>query len=146
LTYTTGVESNDVPFKNSFPYVALPHAGDSDCGGSLANVSERQVFDGGMIGINTDIISPESNILATNYPNPFTDATTIRYRVEKESMVQIAVFDHSGRLISTLVNETLAAGDYETRFESAGLPAGLYLARIVSGSDGKPQVLKLLKR
>jgi len=33
LTYTTGVEANDAPFKNKFPYVARPWAGDGDCGG-----------------------------------------------------------------------------------------------------------------
>jgi len=27
LTYTTGVETNDVPFTNSFPYMAMPWRG-----------------------------------------------------------------------------------------------------------------------
>ncbi len=36
LTYTTGVEANDVPLRSVFPYVALPHAGDGACGGPLA--------------------------------------------------------------------------------------------------------------
>jgi hypothetical protein len=35
LTYSTGVGSNDVPFRTKFPYVALPHAGDGPCGGTL---------------------------------------------------------------------------------------------------------------
>ncbi len=35
LSFTTGVERNDVPFKNEFPYVATPFAGDGDCGGKI---------------------------------------------------------------------------------------------------------------
>jgi len=45
LTYTTGVESNDVPFKSSFPYVASPFSAVGDCSGVL-------VDDGGDDGMN----------------------------------------------------------------------------------------------
>ncbi len=34
LTYTTGVEANDVAFKSSFPYLATPWSGDSGCSGN----------------------------------------------------------------------------------------------------------------
>jgi len=33
LTYTTGVENNDVAFGDGFPYLAPPHRGTGDCGG-----------------------------------------------------------------------------------------------------------------
>ncbi|NNL93236.1 MAG: DUF4331 family protein [Saprospiraceae bacterium] len=35
LTYTTGVEANDKPFRNSFPYVAMPFSGTGDCSGEI---------------------------------------------------------------------------------------------------------------
>ncbi len=35
LTFTTGVERNDAPFKSEFPYVATPWSGTSECGGKL---------------------------------------------------------------------------------------------------------------
>ena len=34
LTYRTGVETNDVAFRPSFPYLATPWAGDGGCGGN----------------------------------------------------------------------------------------------------------------
>lgn len=34
LTYRTGINANDRAFQSSFPYVALPWAGDSGCGGN----------------------------------------------------------------------------------------------------------------
>ncbi len=33
LTYTTGVEENDVPFRSTFPYLAMPFSGTGDCSG-----------------------------------------------------------------------------------------------------------------
>ena len=35
LTFSTGVEENDVPFKSSFPYVASPFSATGDCGGKV---------------------------------------------------------------------------------------------------------------
>jgi hypothetical protein len=37
LTYTTGVEKNDLAFQSSFPYLAMPHSGTGDCSGEIIN-------------------------------------------------------------------------------------------------------------
>lgn len=147
LTYTTGIESNDVPFKASFPYVALPHAGDSSCGGEPVNfTNDNNNFSGGISGMNRDLVTNSGSVSAANYPNPFPAATTIHYQVGSSTDVNIAVYDRSGRLISQLLNESRDAGEYEVRFEGAGLPAGLYFARITSDGGKNVQVLKLIKQ
>jgi hypothetical protein len=147
LTYTTGVESNDVSFKNSFPYLALPHAGDSECSGIVAEASNRsENFTGGFFGINQDVVSPKNPVVAMNYPNPFVGATTIRYAVESATDVNIMVFDRSGRVMETLVNQRVEAGEYEARFEGASLPAGIYFAKISTNGGKDVQVLKLSKQ
>ncbi|MDX1913733.1 MAG: DUF4331 family protein [Saprospiraceae bacterium] len=146
LTYTTGVESNDVPFKSGFPYLALPHAGDGDCGGTPADAASRpDAFAGGFSGFNDRLVnSAPDAVVAANFPNPFSDATTIRYTIEATTDVNISVFDRSGKLIEVLVNQRMDAGQYEARFESAALPAGLYFAKISTGAQSV-QVLKLVK-
>lgn len=148
LTYTTGVESNDVPFKTSFPYLALPHAGDSDCGGTIADAAASpDAFLGGFTGFNTKMVNTaRSAALAAGFPNPFATATTIRYEVEAATEVNISVFDRTGKLIETLVSERLDAGTYEARFEGASLPAGLYFAKITTNGGKDVQVLKLSKQ
>lgn len=35
LTYTTGVEKNDLAFQATFPYLAMPHSGTGDCSGEV---------------------------------------------------------------------------------------------------------------
>lgn len=37
LSYSTGVEKNDLPFRNSFPYLAIPHSGTGNCSGEIVD-------------------------------------------------------------------------------------------------------------
>ena len=121
--------------------------GDSDCGGTTADrASDPESFTGGFFGINQDLVSTRSAVVADNYPNPFVGETTIRYAVETATNVTIMVFDNSGRRIETLVNERKEAGEYESRFEGPGLPPGVYYARISTGNGQDVQVLKLMKQ
>ncbi len=148
LTYTTGVESNDVPFRTSFPYLALPHAGDGDCGGTIADVAASpDAFIGGFTGFNTKMVNPsKSAVMAAGYPNPFVSATTIRYELNTSTDITISVFDRSGKLVQTIVDQNMDAGVYEARFEGESLPAGLYFAKIATNGGKDVQVLKLAKQ
>ncbi|MDO8368768.1 MAG: DUF4331 family protein [Saprospiraceae bacterium] len=148
LTYSTGVESNDVPFKTSFPYLALPHAGDGDCGGTIADLAANpDAFLGGFTGFNAKMVNTSTSaVLATSYPNPFASDATIRYELETSTDVNISVFDRTGKLVQTMVDEALDAGVYEARFEGISLPAGLYFAKIATNGGKDVQVLKLVKQ
>ncbi len=65
-----------------------------------------------------------------NFPNPFSDNTTIRYSLPQDMQVTLTVFDMLGREVQTLVEQRQAAGTYNINFEAGNLPAGMYLARI----------------
>jgi len=54
LTYTTGVESNDLPFTGSFPYLAMPHSGTGPCSGEVQMDEEDD--DGNTGGPDPDAI------------------------------------------------------------------------------------------
>jgi hypothetical protein len=146
LTYNTGVGANDVPFRNKFPYVALPHAGDGACGGMIAQSRPTGNYSGLTGAGATELRSNDAvgtPIQVTVYPNPFVETATFNYTLETAGDVNITVFDQSGKLIATLENGTKDAGNYETRFNAAKLPSGLYYARIQAGAT--TQVTKLFK-
>ena len=67
---------------------------------------------------------------AQNFPNPFTETTTIRYSVPQEMAVRLRIYDLLGREITTLVDECQRPGVYTADFDGAGLPGGLYVYRI----------------
>ncbi len=147
LTYNTGVNANDVSFRNKFPYVALPHAGDGACGGTLATGARPGDAATGMTGAGSITQRNEEaakTIAVTAYPNPFVDAVTFNYALEQAGDVNISIFDQSGKLVATVENGSKDAGTYEARFEAGNLPTGMYYARIQAGKA--LEVTKIFKK
>jgi hypothetical protein len=138
LTYTTGVEKNDATFKNRFPYVALPWAGDGVCGGKIASIQASGEERSSAMGIQP------AQAMMSNYPNPFQSTTTLNLHLATAAKVQVLVYDNNGRLVSTVVNGQKDAGDYQMQVELTQQPAGTYYAVVLT--DGKLiQSLKLSK-
>jgi len=83
--------------------------------------------------------------LAQNYPNPFNPATTIRFSVPATTQTSLMVYDMGGRLVGTLVNGLLDAGNHQVTWDASGLPSGLYVYRLTVGdqtASGKMMFLK----
>lgn len=59
----------------------------------------------------------EVDMKLSNFPNPFTDKTTITYSLDMDSHVELSVHDMGGRRIATLVDENQKAGEYEVAYE-----------------------------
>ncbi|MEM8486873.1 MAG: T9SS type A sorting domain-containing protein [Bacteroidota bacterium] len=65
-----------------------------------------------------------------NFPNPFTESTTLRYSLPQTMQVRLAVYDLLGREVAILVDAQQDAGIHTAEFDAGDLPAGIYLARI----------------
>jgi len=99
--------------------------------------------------IEIEYISKTDFYLSQNFPNPFNSSTIIKYSImytEQESIrplpVTLKVYDIMGNEIIVLVSEEKSAGNYEVRFEAAGLASGVYFYKLTSG--GNIQVRKLI--
>ncbi len=69
--------------------------------------------------------------LYQNYPNPFNPSTKIGYRLKTRGYVKLYIYDLTGSVIETLVNEEKNAGYYEAEFNAGEkLASGIYLYRI----------------
>jgi hypothetical protein len=79
-------------------------------------------------------IAPSKFELMQNYPNPFNPATNIRYQISNNCFVTLKVYDILGKEVATLVNGTLKAGTYETRFDAGNIPSGAYFYKITAGN------------
>lgn len=74
------------------------------------------------------------NKLFLNAPNPFNPDTMIRFSVAKEIITRIAIYDVQGRHVTTLLDETVAAGEHTLNFRPERLPNGVYLLSMNAGS------------
>ncbi len=76
---------------------------------------------------------PPTYGLSSNYPNPFSLATTISYDLPRAADVSLTVVDLLGRQVRELVSGTKPAGTYEVSFQATGLSSGIYFYRIQAG-------------
>ncbi len=99
----------------------------------------------------TGIETPGADRLGLEvYPNPFNPKTLIEYRLERESFVELEIFDVSGRKVRSLARGVQEAGlhsrEWDGRDEAGNrLASGMYLARIKSGDLVGDAKLILLK-
>lgn len=81
-------------------------------------------------------------------PNPFNPTTTIRFEVEAPAgtrpWVCVEIFDLQGRLVRTLLDESLPPGPREVNWH-ADTVSGVYLARVTAGADTAVAKLTLLE-
>ena len=88
---------------------------------------------------------PAEFALSPNYPNPFNPTTNIPFAIAEDGPVQLQVFDVTGRLVQTLVNDYLQAGRYDVRFDAAGLASGIYLIQLTTLEGSFTQKVTLIR-
>lgn len=94
---------------------------------------------------------PASFALSQNYPNPFNPTTNIEFSLNVPANVTLQVFDITGRLVSTLVNnENMAAGTYTATWNAtnaSGIPvsSGVYVYRLQAGNVIESRTMTLIK-
>lgn len=76
----------------------------------------------------------ETNFSVSNYPNPFSAQTTVRYVLNTDANVDLAIFDTYGKQVKTLVKKSQPAGSYIIRFNAGDLPEGIYHCRLSDGT------------
>ncbi|RPI19630.1 MAG: T9SS C-terminal target domain-containing protein [Ignavibacteriae bacterium] len=105
-------------------------------------VYERSLVPNPLVGVVHNTELPKDYKIHQNYPNPFNPTSKIKYEIPKNSYVVMSVFDISGKLVKTLVNEKQNAGSYEVRFDGSNLSSGTYFYRI--NADGFVDVKKMI--
>ena len=78
------------------------------------------------VGLNDNIIKPETAFTMRNYPNPFNSITFISYRLPSSASVVLKVFDSLGRLVDVVANEIQPMGSHILKWEASKYCSGLY--------------------
>ena len=73
---------------------------------------------------------PQEFSLRPCYPNPFNSMTTISLSVPVAGPVRVVAYDLQGRMVTTLVDGRLNAGEHRVRWDASGLASGVYFVRM----------------
>jgi hypothetical protein len=108
-------------------------------------------FDILVMDLLTDVSSVPSLVtLGQNYPNPFNPETSIPFTLARAGHVSLTIYDVSGRLIVTLVNEQRRAGEHVARWNGRDArgnvaPTGVYFVRLQANGRTATSKLALMK-
>lgn len=120
--------------------------------------ANRQVLQAGRVAI-PDLIQtgvdderadvPENFALAQNYPNPFNADTRINFDTPG-GMTRLEVFDLTGALVRTLVNDERDAGQYTVLWNGTGddgneVASGVYFYKLSTSNGHNVMRMTLLK-
>ena len=125
--------------------------------GEVVEYAETMMFTSNMVvgdGFNTfslsrevgDLQQPMTYGISDAYPNPFNPVTSFEYTLEKDGMVQVAIYDINGRMVSELVNGYQSAGTYPVVWDAKELSSGVYMVNMISGDYSTIQKVMLIKQ
>lgn len=86
------------------------------------------------VGIS-DFESGQTGIQISSSPNPFSGNTKINFSIAENSAVEITIYDVSGKLVATLVNEEMQAGNNSVTWDASSLAGGIYYCTLKSGNE-----------
>ena len=107
-----------------------------------------------IVPLPTDVRdSPQlANRLDRNFPNPFNPLTTIRYSIRSQGHVSLRVYDVTGALVRTLVDEvqTPRAEGFSVEWDGSSntgtkIASGVYFYRLVTTGFDETRKMVLLK-
>jgi hypothetical protein len=77
-------------------------------------------------GVSQQIAAQSKTLNLKCYPNPFADAATISFNLERDAHVGITIYDELGRAIRTIADADMTSGEHRASFDASGLPGGVY--------------------
>jgi hypothetical protein len=83
--------------------------------------------------------------LLQNHPNPFHKLTTIIYNIPNSHHVSLNIYDITGSLVETLVNETQKHGVYQVQWDGKDQSSGIYFYRLQTNDITQIKKMILLR-
>ncbi|MBT7619272.1 MAG: T9SS type A sorting domain-containing protein, partial [Calditrichaeota bacterium] len=88
-----------------------------------------------VLSVNSNGTIPNDFFLSSGYPNPFNSTIRLSYGLPEATDVTISIYDLTGRMVESLVNNNQLAGVYDVTWKSAGknTASGIYFVRMLAG-------------
>lgn len=88
--------------------------------------------------------------LKSPYPNPTAQGARLAFSLDEPGETVLEIYDLQGRLVATLLEETLARGSYEALWDGrteqgAKLPSGMYFALLKHGTQTATRAITIVR-
>lgn len=142
-----GIDATEAPSTNPFTHQMYdPSKRGRGTGTTASNKVFKVYITPGVVSVNNvSNVVPEKYSLFQNYPNPFNPVTKIRFDVAKSGFAKINIYDISGKLVNSLVNQNLNVGTYEAIFNGNNMASGVYYYTIQVNDFTETKKMILMK-
>nr|WP_262914561.1 SBBP repeat-containing protein [Pontibacter vulgaris] len=136
---------------NAIVYDNFPEAGDiydltttqPAIGKGQIIINPRNVLTATSVYLNQIAVPEPSHFY--NYPNTFSDKTTLSFTMQQEGDFELEVLDMKGRSVKKISAGKVQLGQvYEYEFDGSQLEPGIYIARLINGKS--TQSIKMMLR
>jgi hypothetical protein len=83
----------------------------------------------------TGLVEPKMDIGVSIFPNPCSGSMSLRYLIRDSGYLISDLYSIDGRKICELVHQEVGPGEYETEIDVSGLPAGVYVLKVMAGNE-----------
>ena len=95
-------------------------------------------------------VTPTVFSLSPCHPNPFTAGSTMRLALPEPGRVTVRIYDPAGRLVRTLVDERMPAGEHGVVWDGRDgtgrhVASGVYFVRAEAGRQSSSRKVVLLR-
>jgi hypothetical protein len=127
---------------------------DAIIAGDLTTAKDILKTLGATTGVERNESLPSGFSLEQNYPNPFPRSgspfadnlqTTISYELEKPGKVNLSIYNISGQLIKTLVDNNQSEGRHAVTWDAGRRAPGLYFYKITFGNSTQIRKMVLIQ-
>jgi len=98
-----------------------------------------------LVEVDRPEVLPTVTSLAQNYPNPFNATTNISFDLAEAGNVSLNVYDITGRLVATLVDGQMDAGEHVVAWDASSVSSGVYFYKLSTGEYSATKSMNLLK-
>jgi hypothetical protein len=101
--------------------------------GNNINMSIAPIFH---LNVTTNVhgVTKKSLTLFGSYPNPATNGMNIKLSLDKATDVTVKIMDVTGRILNTINENKMTAGEHVIPVQTAHLPAGNYVYLVTTGT------------
>ncbi len=90
-------------------------------------------------------VTPLKYELLQNYPNPFNPVTNIKFSVPKSGFATLKIYDITGKLVATYLDDYIHAGIYNAEVDGSSLASGVYLYTLKVNDYTETKKMMLIK-
>lgn len=88
---------------------------------------------------------PITTFIQQNFPNPASDATTLRFGIAQDAPVHISLYNAVGARVATLVDGSYKAGIYDVDIEMTSIENGVYFYEMQTQHTRIVKIMNVLR-